>query len=190
MGGAEGEARTLEHFQRGGRHSSKTFIKPHSAAKTHNLHRKTQTQKPRVKKNILGGPFDTFTKMIGKRRNGFSNRSENVLQKHLPEAVEIPGDRTGSRQAGSGPPPPPPPPPPPTRRHVVLIRAAGGQAARRTAAARCWQCCPGLGPPSCPDHCTQPGYEATIHSTSFTAISESVKTDFFKWHVFYHLIKW
>ena len=50
------------------------------------LHRKTQTQNlgqlnPENKgiKNIFGGHFDTYTKMIRKRRNGFLNRSQNVL---------------------------------------------------------------------------------------------------------------
>ena len=29
-----------------------------------------------------------------------------------------------------------------------------------------------------------------IQFLAYTAISESVKTDFFKWQVFYHLFKW
>ena len=37
------------------------------------------TQKPRVKKNIFGVHFDTYTKMIRKRRNEVLNRSQNVL---------------------------------------------------------------------------------------------------------------
>ena len=37
------------------------------------------TQKPRVKKNIFGGHFDTYTKMIKKRRNDFLKRAQNVL---------------------------------------------------------------------------------------------------------------
>ena len=49
-------------------------------------HRKTQTQnlgqlnpKTRLEKHIFGGHFDTYNKMIRKRRNGFLNRSQNVI---------------------------------------------------------------------------------------------------------------
>ena len=37
------------------------------------------TQKPKLKKNNFGGDYDTYTKMIRKRRNGFLNRSQNAL---------------------------------------------------------------------------------------------------------------
>ena len=48
--------------------------------------RKNQTQKlgklnpeTRGRKNIFGGQFDTYTKMIRTQRNGFLNMSQNVL---------------------------------------------------------------------------------------------------------------
>ena len=55
------------------------------------VHRKTQTQnlgqlnpETKVKKNnIFRGHFDTYTKMIRKRRNGLLNRSQNVLLKYF-----------------------------------------------------------------------------------------------------------
>ena len=49
-------------------------------------HRETKTQnlgqlnlETKDKKNIFGGHFDAYTKMIRKRRNGFLNSSQNVL---------------------------------------------------------------------------------------------------------------
>ena len=54
------------------------------------IDRKTQTQnlgqlnpETKGKKYIFGPHFDTYPKMIKNRRNGFLNRSQNVVQKHF-----------------------------------------------------------------------------------------------------------
>ena len=60
-------------------------LKPHQPSQW-GAHRKTQTQnlgqlspETKGKLNIFEGHFDTYTKMTRKRRNGFSDGSQNVL---------------------------------------------------------------------------------------------------------------